>query len=184
MTPDRASLTKLSKFLSLVLRHDPGVVGVVLDPSGWVAIDHLVARCRAHGKTLTRELLETIVATSDKQRFAISDDGQRVRANQGHSIEVELNYAPAAPPDLLFHGTVASSLTAIRADGLRRMARHHVHLSLDLATARIVGARRGPPIVLTIAAGRMHREGLVFFRAANGVWLTDHVPAAYVGFPG
>ncbi|HEU5057417.1 MAG TPA: RNA 2'-phosphotransferase [Kofleriaceae bacterium] len=175
--------TRVSKFLSLVLRHRPEVIGLELDPAGWAEIDALLERCRAHGRPLSRELLEEIVATSPKQRFAISDDGRRVRASQGHSLEVELGYAPSQPPALLFHGTVAASLPAIRAGGLQKMGRHHVHLSPDAATARAVGMRRGPPVVLAIAAGRMHRAGHLFFRSANGVWLTEHVPPGYIQFP-
>jgi putative RNA 2'-phosphotransferase len=132
---------------------------------------------------VSRELIEAVVATSAKQRFAISEDGRRIRASQGHSVPVDLGYAPAEPPELLFHGTPRSSLPAIRAEGLQKRDRHHVHLSPDVATARTVGARRGAPVVLTIAAGRMHRDGHVFLRSANGVWLTDHVPPAYIELP-
>jgi putative RNA 2'-phosphotransferase len=112
---DRKRLTELSKFLSFVLRHEPAAIGVVLDANGWIEIERLLEACRANGKLLSRELLETIVATSPKQRFAISDDGRRVRANQGHSVEVDLAYEPAQPPETLFHGTVSASLPAIRA---------------------------------------------------------------------
>lgn len=179
---DQKTLTALSKFLSFVLRHRPESVGVVMDRAGWVEIDHLVEKCRAHGKPLTRELVETIVATSPKQRFAISEDGQRVRASQGHSIEVELGYEPTQPPEWLFHGTVAASLPAIRSAGLQKMSRHHVHLSPDTATARIVGMRRGKPLVLRIAAARMHRDGHIFYLSTNGVWLTEQVPPEYIEF--
>lgn len=181
MDPKR--LTELSKFLSFVLRHEPEAIGVVLDANGWTDIDRLLEACRAHGKVLSRELLEAIVATSPKQRFAISDDGRRVRANQGHSVEVDLAYEPAAPPETLFHGTASASLPAIRATGLKKMDRHHVHLSPDAATARTVGGRRGKPVVLPIAAARMSRDGHVFYLSANGVWLTDHVPPEYIEFP-
>ena len=177
------TVTAYSKFLSFVLRHEPGAIGVTLDRNGWVEIDHLVEQCRAHGKQLSREILETIVATSPKQRFAISEDGQRVRASQGHSIDVELGYAPQEPPEQLFHGTVSSSLPSIRSTGLQKMDRHHVHLSPDLATAQTVGMRRGKPVVLRIAAARMHRAGHVFFLSANGVWLTERVPPEYIEFP-
>jgi putative RNA 2'-phosphotransferase len=180
---DPKQLTALSKFLSFVLRHEPAAIGVVLDGSGWIEIERLVEAARAHGRPLTRELVETVVATSPKQRFAISEDGRRVRASQGHSIAVDLAYEPLAPPDVLFHGTVAASLEAIRAGGLKKMSRHHVHLSADVATARTVAARRGAPVVLTIAAGRMHEDGQVFYRSANGVWLTAHVPPAYIELP-
>jgi putative RNA 2'-phosphotransferase len=180
---DPKALTAFSKFLSFVLRHEPGAIGIALDGQGWVEIDHLVAQCQAHGKPLSRELLETIVATSPKQRFAISEDGRRIRASQGHSVEVELGYEPAAPPAQLFHGTVASSLASIRATGLEQRERHHVHLSPDEATARTVGMRRGTPVVLRIAAARMHGAGHVFFLSANGVWLTEQVPPGYIEFP-
>jgi putative RNA 2'-phosphotransferase len=176
-------LTDLSKFLSFVLRHEPEAIGIELDRNGWVEIDHLVAQCRAHGKTVSRDLVEEVVATSSKQRFAISDDGRLIRASQGHSVPVELGYEPVEPPELLFHGTVRASLPSIRAKGLLRRNRHHVHLSRDVATARAVGARRGKPVVLRIAAGGMHRDGHVFFLSANGVWLTERVPSAYIEFP-
>ena len=180
---DAASLTRLSKFLSFVLRHQPGSIGLTLDPAGWAEVDDLLQRCGQHGRELSRAQLEEIVATSPKRRFALSDDGRRVRASQGHSIEVDLGYAPAAPPELLYHGTVAASLDAIRAAGLQRMERHHVHLSPDVGTARTVGARRGKPVVLVVAAGRMHRDGHAFFRSENGVWLVEAVPPAYLEFP-
>ena len=180
---DKKTLTELSKFLSFVLRHEPEAIGVTLDANGWIEIEQFVEACRAHGKPLSRELLESIVATSPKQRFAISDDRRRVRANQGHSVEVDLAYLPAQPPETLFHGTVSASLPAIRTAGLKKMDRHHVHLSPDAATAQTVGMRRGKPVVLQIAAGRMHRDGRVFYLSANGVWLTEHVPPEYIEFP-
>jgi putative RNA 2'-phosphotransferase len=175
--------TELSKFLSFVLRHRPEAIGLELDPNGWADIDDLVERARAHGKPLTREGVEAIAATSPKQRFAISEDGRRVRASQGHSVDVDLGYQPTVPPETLFHGTIAASLAAIRAGGLQRMERHHVHLSPDVETARVVGMRRGKPVVLRVAAGRMHRDGHVFFLSANGVWLTEHVPPLYIDVP-
>ena len=169
-----------SKFLSFVLRHGPDTIGITLDDAGWVAVDTLLARCRAHGRAISREALEDIVATSPKRRFALSDDGTRIRASQGHSVPVTLGYAPATPPAVLFHGTIASALPAIRTTGLRKMGRHHVHLSVDLPTARTVGARRGRPVILRIDAARMHADGHAFYLSANGVWLTDEVPPAYL----
>jgi putative RNA 2'-phosphotransferase len=180
---ERKSLTHLSKFLSLVLRHDPKAIGIVLDQHGWVAIDDLLSKCQLHGTPISRDVLEEIVATSPKRRFAISEDGRRVRANQGHSVEVDLGYEPKQPPEVLFHGTVAGRLSSIRSEGLRKMDRHHVHLSADEATARAVGMRRGTPIVLRIAAAAMHAEGHVFYLSANGVWLTDQVPPQYIELP-
>ena len=180
MTDDNRKRVATSRFLSLVLRHRPEAIGITLDGAGWVAVDTLLAQCRAHDRELTREALHEIVATSPKQRFMLSDDGARIRANQGHSVPVALGYEQAVPPELLFHGTVASKLAAIRATGLRKMARHHVHLSPDIATARAVGSRRGRPVILRVAAGRMYADGHVFYLSANGVWLTDEVPPRYL----
>ena len=135
--------TRTSRFLSLVLRHQPAAAGVTLDEGGWAEVELLLRGCSEHGHPLSRSELEEVVATNPKRRFALSDDGRRIRASQGHSVEVELGYEPAEPPEVLFHGTVQHLLPAIRAQGLRRMERHHVHLSPDEATARVVGARRG-----------------------------------------
>lgn len=175
--------TQLSKFLSFVLRHDPASIGLELDGAGWADVDDLICRCRAEGKPLDRSTLEHVVATSEKKRFAFNEDGTRIRASQGHSVEVDLGYAPAVPPAVLFHGTVAASVDAIRSSGLQKMARHHVHLSVDVATAKNVGGRRGAPLILEIRALKMHEAGIPFFLSANGVWLTDSVPPAYIVFP-
>jgi putative RNA 2'-phosphotransferase len=177
------SRTALSKFLSFVLRHRPQAIGLTLDANGWASVDELVEKCRAHGRPISREIVAEIVASNSKRRLALSDDGARIRASQGHSIDVDLAYEPVEPPEMLFHGTVTAALDAIRAEGLKKMGRHHVHLSLDAATAAAVGMRRGRPVVLSIAAGRMQRDGHVFFCSANGVWLTDVVPPAYIDWP-
>ncbi len=176
--------TRRSKFLSLVLRHQPETIGLVLDEAGWVAIDTLLAQMAAHGKSTSRETLEELVRASSKQRFAISDDGLRIRANQGHSVFVQLGLAAAKPPARLFHGTVAAALQAIQAEGLSKMNRHHVHLSADSATATMVGQRRGKAIVLGVEAGRMSEAGFVFYRSENGVWLTEAVPRQFLVMPG
>jgi putative RNA 2'-phosphotransferase len=181
MTPKETIRT--SKFLSLVLRHEPERVGLQLDEAGWVAVDALLEAVNRHGVSLARKQLDHIVASSEKQRFAFSDDGLRIRANQGHSVEVELGYAPATPPDLLYHGTPEKFVAAIRREGLLKMERHHVHLSVDKATTLQVGARRGRPVLLTIRAGDMHRAGHVFYRSANNVWLVDDVPPKFILFP-
>ena len=172
--------TALSKFLSYVLRHEPAAVGIALDSGGWVAVDVLLDACARHGRRISRAELEEIVATSPKQRFALSEDGQRVRANQGHSTAVDLGYEPAEPPDVLFHGTVARLLPSIRDGGLQRMGRHHVHLSPDEGTAQAVGGRRGKPVILRIDTRAMRGAGHVFFATPNGVWLTDEVPASFI----
>lgn len=147
---------------------------------GWVDVDTLLAGMVAHGRPLTLDELDELVAASPKQRFALSSDGRRIRANQGHSVQVELGHAPAEPPDALFHGTVAPALPAIRAEGLRPMARHHVHLSRDEATAWQVGARRGAPVVLRVDARGMRQAGHEFLCTPNGVWLVAHVPPAFI----
>lgn len=175
---------RLSKFLSLVLRHRPEAIGLELDEGGWVRVDALLAACRRHHRPITREQLEEVVATNDKRRFSLSRDGLRIRANQGHSVSVDLGLEPIEPPELLYHGTVDRFLDSIRRAGLARGNRHHVHLSGDEATARRVGQRRGKPRVLVVEAGRMHQEGRQFYRSANGVWLTDSVPSEYIRFPG
>jgi putative RNA 2'-phosphotransferase len=180
---DDRTRTGLSKFLSLVLRHQPEVIGLVLDANGWASVDTLIAQCRAHGTDISRTMLDEIVATNPKRRFALSDDGQRIRASQGHSIEVDLGYAPRQPPELLFRGTVVTALSAIRAEVLKKMQRHHVHLSGEAETATLVGRRRGAPVLQRVLAGRMHLDGHAFFLSANSVWLTDAVPPDYIEFP-
>jgi putative RNA 2'-phosphotransferase len=169
-----------SKFLSLVLRHEPELVGITLDEAGWVGVDELLAGCARRGRAISPEELLEIVRTSDKQRFALSEDGTRIRANQGHSVPVELGHEPATPPEVLYHGTAERHLAGIRREGLKKGARHDVHLSERVETAGAVGSRHGKLVLLEIAAGRMHREGFAFSRTPNGVWLTDHVPAEYV----
>lgn len=174
---------RISKFLSLVLRHEPERIGLVLDAQGWADIGELIERAAAHGMALTRELIADVVATSDKQRFAIDATGTRIRANQGHSVDIDLGLAPVDPPPILFHGTAEKFIRAIRAEGLKPGRRRHVHLSRDEQTAIKVGRRHGAPVVLHIAAGRMREQGHVFFLAANGVWLTGAVPCRFITFP-
>lgn len=170
----------LSKFLSLVLRHEPQQLGLRLDAAGWVGVDEVLAGCAARGIPLSLSKLEHLVATSEKQRFAFDESKTRIRANQGHSVKVELGYAPERPPEFLYHGTVEKFLPSIRERGLLKGERHHVHLSADEMIARKVGLRRGAPVILVVKAGAMHREGHPFYRSTNGVWLVDHVPAEYV----
>lgn len=174
---------RLSKTLSYVLRHHPEAFGLRLDSAGWVEVDALLTALAAAGHSASREELERVVRDNDKQRFAISSDGLRIRANQGHSTPVQLGYTASEPPAFLFHGTVERFVAAIRADGLTRGQRHHVHLSATRETASSVGARRGRGVVLTVRALAMHEAGYPFFCTANGIWLTDHVPAAYISFP-
>ncbi|MBE2317466.1 RNA 2'-phosphotransferase [Solirubrobacter sp. CPCC 204708] len=172
--------TKVSKYLSKHLRHDPAGLGLTLGPGGWVAVDDLLQACAKRNFALTAEELREVVGRSDKQRFAFDESGAMIRANQGHSVEVDLQLTPTAPPEELFHGTGAGSVDSILATGLERRSRHHVHLSPDEETARRVGMRHGQPVVLTVAAGAMARAGHEFFVSANGVWLVDSVPPEYV----
>jgi putative RNA 2'-phosphotransferase len=176
-----------SKFLSLVLRHKPELIDLKLDTNGWAEISDLIRLAYANGKPLNRELIERIVATSDKQRLAISNDGSndglRIRANQGHSVDIDLGLAPQAPPSLLYHGTADRFVLSIREGGLRSGERRHVHLSSDVSTATIVGNRHGRPAVTTVRAGEMADAGHAFYFSANGVWLTHHVPAKFIDFP-
>ncbi|WP_448170691.1 RNA 2'-phosphotransferase [Rhizobacter fulvus] len=178
---DGAELLRLSKEVSRVLRHRPDSAGVLLDRHGWVSIGALLAGLAARGVHMSRAKLDEIVSTSDKQRFAISDDGQSIRANQGHSVGgVNLQLRPKFPPSRLFHGTSAVNVESIERSGLRPMKRNHVHLSPDRATAIAVGGRRGAAVVFEIDAHRMHTDGIKFLQSVNGVWLVDSVASKYL----
>ena len=176
------SLTQTSKFLSLVLRHRPEAAGITLDAHGWADVTALLRGMHAAGFPADMALLEEIVRTDEKQRYAFNDPHTKIRANQGHSVSVDLELIPAAPPEFLCHGTADRFLSAIREEGLRPMSRQYVHLSPDAETARKVGSRHGRPVILQIAAQQMQRDGFLFYRAENGVWLTDAVPADYIIF--
>jgi putative RNA 2'-phosphotransferase len=171
---------RVSKFLSKHLRHDPAGIGLDLRDCGWVSVDALLDGCRRAGLPISRADLAEVVATSDKQRFAVDETGTRIRANQGHSVEVDLQFEPARPPDRLFHGTGEGTVALILREGLRKMRRHHVHLSPDVETATRVGARHGRPVVFVVDAAAMARAGRVFYVSANGVWLTDDVPPEFL----
>lgn len=174
---------KLSKFLSLVLRHEPQAIGLTLDAQGWAEVDEFIVKAGAHGKLYSRTLIERIVRDNDKQRFKLSDDGLRIRANQGHSIDIDLALQPIEPPATLYHGTATRFAGSIRKTGLDKRSRQHVHLSLDRDTAVKVGSRHGKPLVLHVRAGAMHAQGLAFYRADNGVWLTDAVAPQFIDWP-
>jgi putative RNA 2'-phosphotransferase len=171
---------RTSKRLSYVLRHRPDSLGLVLDAAGWVDVDDLLRALTANGSPLTREQLARVVATNDKQRFAFDATGARIRASQGHSLPVDLGYAPARPPDVLFHGTPVRTVDVVLREGLRPQGRHAVHLSADVATAAAVGRRRGQATVLRVDAAAMAAAGAVFSRSANGVWLVDAVPPQHL----
>lgn len=171
---------RLSKFMSLVLRHKPETIGLKLDAQGWAKVDDLLEKMNQHGKRINRRLLEQVVATNDKKRFTFDADGTRIRANQGHSIQIELGYVPETPPEILYHGTARRFIDSIFKSGLEKRQRHHVHLSADIPTALNVGGRHGKPVILEVLAGAMSEQGHAFYRSKNGVWLTDHVPTEFL----
>jgi len=181
MTDER--LIHTSKFLSKYLRHDPAGLGLTLAPGGWVDVSDLLNACAKKRLPLTREELNEVVAKNSKQRFSYDETGARIRANQGHSVDVDLQLVPATPPPVLYHGTGHGAADAIRREGLRKMRRHHVHLSADGETARIVGARHGRPVVFLVDVQAMHADGHVFYCSENGVWLVDEVPPRYLSEP-
>ena len=170
---------RISKFISMVLRHRPGLIGLTPDRAGWVPVSDLIAGVSEKVRPIDRATLDQIVTADLKGRYAYDATGERIRANQGHSIEVDLGYAAVTPPATLYHGTATRFMGSIEAEGLRPMKRHHVHLSADLETAQSVGARHGRLVVLVIDAARMHQDGWTFQQSTNGVWLVDRVPPAY-----
>lgn len=173
-------LKHTSKFMSLVLRHKPEIIGLQLDEQGWANVEELITKMSANGPAVTKAMIETIVATNDKKRFAFNEDGSRIRASQGHSLEVELDLEAIQPPAILYHGTAVRYLERILATGLQKQGRQHVHLSATTDTAKAVGSRHGKPVILAIDAAAMHKAGHSFYLSANQVWLTDAVPAEFL----
>lgn len=170
----------LSKFLSFVLRHQPQTLGIRLDSEGWTSVSVLLEKMQEQGMPVDLARLQQVVAQNDKQRFALNADASKIRANQGHSVPVSLGLPPQAPPDVLYHGTATSSLSAILKEGLKPGRRQHVHLSVSIDTAIQVGSRHGKPAVLLVKSQEMTQKGYLFYLSANGVWLTDAVPAAFL----
>lgn len=177
---DPKNIKRASRKISLVLRHKPEAIGLELDDNGWANVKEFLAKMSTTGYPLKRAELEIIVAENDKQRFSFSPDGQRIRANQGHSIAVDLELEPLPPPAILYHGTASTSVEAIMKTGLEPRKRQHVHLSLDLKTATAVGSRHGQPVILRVDAAAMSGDGYAFYRSENGVWLTGGVPVKYI----
>lgn len=177
-------LVRISKFLSFVLRHQPEAIDLELDSGGWARIDDLIEKTGNSRRPLTDALIREVVEKDDKQRYALSDDGQKVRARYGHSIEIDLEIDPVEPPEILYHGTASRNLGPIHMNGIVRGGRQYVHLSPDIETATEVGRRHGNPVVLEIMAREMHDDGTRFFLTENGIWLTDEVPPKYIRFPG
>jgi putative RNA 2'-phosphotransferase len=171
---------KISKFLSLVLRHAPEKIGLILDEAGWVGTGELLGALEKEGMGITMGELKTIVKENDKKRFEFGDSYTKIRASQGHSIKVNLGYEPTTPPRILFHGTSEGTLDVILDGGIKQMTRDHVHLSADYMTAVKVGQRKGRAIVIMVDAERMVEDGHVFYKSTNGVWLTNYVPPQYL----
>lgn len=173
---------QISKLLSLVLRHQPEVLGIQLDPHGWAKLDEIILQMQKKGMNVDQAMIEEVVASNDKQRFRLDLDQRRIRANQGHSIDIDLALEAVAPPPVLYHGTATRFIESIQEKGLIKGNRQHVHLSPDQTTAHMVGRRHGKPVILTIKAGEMQEAGFRFYLSVNGVWLTDHIPVAYILF--
>lgn len=173
---------KLSVFISLVLRHKPEAANIQLDEHGWAEVDALIEGIRKTGRRIDIDTLKEIVRTDGKQRYSFNEDCTLIRANQGHSVSVDVELKEAKPPEILYHGTAERFMESIRQEGLRPMGRLYVHLSKDEATALKVGARHGKPVVLKVNAGKMQQDGFRFFLSENGVWLTDKVPVSYLFF--
>ncbi len=173
-------LKQISKSLSYVLRHRPDSIGITLEPEGWIAVSELLDAFARNGQVYSRALIEQVVAENTKQRFEFDDEGQRIRARQGHSVDIDLGYETTTPPDTLYHGTATRNLDSILKQGLLKGARHHVHLSTDKDTMLAVAMRHGKPVLLSIDARRMHEDKHQFFVTGNQVWLTDHVPPQYL----
>jgi putative RNA 2'-phosphotransferase len=181
---DKRRQTKISKFLSYVLRHNPDSIGIQLDNGGWVDVSELLQAAEQKGFPITEGELKTVVKQSDKQRFSFNEDATRIRANYGHSISIELGYNPEVPPNVLYHGTAAKNIKAISVNGLTKGNRQYVHLSPDPETAKSVGQRHGKPLILEVLSGRMHSDGYRFYHSSSNIWLTEYVPPVYLVFPG
>lgn len=177
---DNSRLVKVSKYLSRHLRHQPERIGITLSSGGWVSVNELLAACQKHRFSINREELDLVVELNDKQRFSFDSTGTLIRANQGHTVEVDLQLKPVVPPHILYHGTGHKAVDSILQTGLCKISRHHVHLSADIPTATTVGARHGKPVIFAIDAVAMHSSGYEFYCSDNGVWLVDNVPPEYL----
>lgn len=175
-TMNDKTIKKTSKFLSYILRHNPDKLGLILDEQGWVSVEELLTKLN----NVSMEQLEYVVANNNKKRFAFNEDKTKIRANQGHSIKIDLAYSPIEPPEFLYHGTATKNITSIQKGGIIKGSRHHVHLSADIDTATNVGQRHGKPIILMVQSKAMYEAGHEFFLSENGVWLTDFVPTAFI----
>lgn len=171
---------RIGKFLSLILRHDPAKINIELDEQGWANVQELINKCKKHRYHFSMEDLIEIVETNDKQRYSFNEKRNKIRANQGHSIDIDLALSPVEPPLYLYHGTATRFIPSIMKEGIVRGSRQHVHLSKDKDTATKVGSRHGKPQILTILSGQMHSDGILFYQSDNGVWLTDYIDVKYI----
>jgi putative RNA 2'-phosphotransferase len=169
------NVVKQSKFLSLILRHKPETVGLILGSAGWALVSDILTKC-----DMSMTELEVVVEQNDKKRFEFSEDKTKIRASQGHSVDIDLDYVSTVPPKHLFHGTTNKAIFQILMHGIKKMQRHHVHMSSDRETAITVGRRKGDPYVLTVKSQEMYLDGYKFYQSTNGVWLTDYVPEKYL----
>ncbi|MCQ2468849.1 MAG: RNA 2'-phosphotransferase [Ruminococcus sp.] len=174
-------LKNMSKFISLILRHKPETIGIQLDEHGWAEVDSLIEGInRNGGQKISMAVLEEIVRTDEKQRYSFNEDKTLIRANQGHSVQVDVELEEKNPPEFLYHGTGEKYVDSILKEGLKPKSRLYVHLSADTETAHKVGIRHGKPHIFRIRSGEMSRNGIKFFISANGVWLTKAVPVEYI----
>ena len=170
----------IGKFICLILRHKPNSIGISLDENGWANTQELLNGLNAAGKKVDIEQLINIVNTDNKRRFSFNSDKSKIRANQGHSIPVNLGLLELVPPTILYHGTSEKFIESIKQNGIQKRSRQYVHLSSNIETAVAVGKRHGNPIVLKINTEQMFLDGYKFYLSENGVWLTDNVPYQYV----
>jgi putative RNA 2'-phosphotransferase len=177
---DERKLVKISKYLSKHLRHQPERLGLSLEDGGWVSVEDLLKACDRHNFSVSLAELKEVVEKNDKGRFSFDASGENIRANQGHSVIVDLRLEARIPPETLFHGTAQRNADSIKEHGLLKMARHHVHLSTDTETARQVGARHGKPLIFRVDAAVMQAENFEFFLSSNGVWLVEQVPPKFL----
>lgn len=171
---------RISKFMSLVLRHDPSKIGINLDENGWANVQELIDKCKKHRYHFSMEDLIEIVETNDKKRYTFNEKQNKIRANQGHSIDIDLALSSVEPPEFLYHGTATRFLSSIMEKGIIKGSRQHVHLSKDKETATKVGSRHGKVVILTILTGKMYQDGIIFYQSDNGVWLTDYIDVKYI----
>ncbi len=171
---------RIGKFLSYVLRHEPDKIGIELDENGWANVQELIEKCKKHRCHFSMNDLIEIVETNDKKRYSFNEKRNKIRANQGHSIDIDLGLSPVEPPEFLYHGTATRFLNSIMEEGIVKGSRQHVHLSKDKQTAEKVGSRHGKVAILTILSGKMHEDGILFYQSDNGVWLTDYIDVKYI----